>query len=155
MELSNLQSARIHLVFKKTKDLNKLSQAQKEIRKFFREEEYGLGKNLAGQIAKFSLILKGNFDIVRFEDYFFVRNKKNLSETEYTWGGVVPNEGRKTYILLSKIQANWLFHFSITFNSNNCVKDTILYSPIQFIGGNNEIIKINASSKQTKNIILN
>ena len=155
LELSNLQSARIHLVFKKTKDLNKLSQAQKEIRKFFREEEYGLGKNLAGQIAKFSLILKGNFDIVRFDDYFFVRNKKNLSETEYTWGGVVPNEGRKTYILLSKIQANWLFHFSITFNSNNYIKDTILYSPIQFIGGNNEIIKINASSKQTKNIILN
>ena len=29
LELSNLQSARIHLVFKKTKDLNKLSQAQK------------------------------------------------------------------------------------------------------------------------------
>ena len=155
LELSNLQSARIHLVYKKTKDLNKLSPAQKEIRKFFREEEYGLGKNLAGQIAKFSLILKGNFDIVRFDDYFFVRNKKNLSETEYTWGGVVPNEGKKTYILLSKIQANWLFHFSITFNSNNYIKDTILYSPIQFVGGNNEIIKINASSKQTKNIILN
>ena len=84
-----------------------------------------------------------------------MRNKKNLSEIEYTWGGVVPNEGKKTRIFLSKIQANWLFHISITFNSNNYIKDTILYCPIQFVGGNNEIIKINASSKQTKNIILN
>ena len=114
-----------------------------------------MGKDLAGQIAKLSLILKGNFDIVSFDNYFLVRNKKNLSEIEYIWGGVVPNEGKKTRIFVSKIQENWFFHISITFNSNNYIKDTILYSPIQFVGGNNEIIKINASTKQTKNIILN
>ena len=55
-----------------------------------------------------------------------MRNKKNLSEIEYTWGGVVPNEGKKTRIFLSKIQANWLFHISITFNSNNYIKHTNL-----------------------------
>ena len=101
------------------------------------------------------MILKGNFDIIDFKNYFLLRNKKNLNEIEYTWGGVVPNEGKKTNIIFSKIKANWLFNISINFNSNNSIKKTILYSPILFIGGNNEIIRINTSSKQTKNIKLN
>ena len=152
LDLHNLQSARIHLVYKKSIDLNKLSLAQKEIRKFFRDEEYGIDKLLAGEIAKFSLIIKDNFDIISFDNYFLVRNKKNLNDIEYTWGGVVPNEGKKTFIFLSKVQANWLFHVSKNFESNNTIKNAIIYAPILFVGGNNEIIKINVSSNQTKSI---
>ena len=58
-------------------------------------------------------------------------------------------------IVFSKIKANWLFHNSINFNFNNSIKKVILDFPISFIGGNNEIIRINTSSKQTKNIKLN
>ena len=101
------------------------------------------------------MILKGSFDIIDFNNYFLVRNKKNLNEIEYTWGGVVPNEGKRTIIRFSKIKANWLFNFSINFNSNDSIKKVILYAPIHFIGGNNEIIRISTSSKQTKNIMLN
>ena len=54
-----------------------------------------MDKSLAGQKAKFSLIFKGNFDVISFDNYFLVRNKKNLNEIEYTWGGVVPNEGKQ------------------------------------------------------------
>ena len=104
--LDDLQSPRIHLIYKKSKDLTKLSLAQKEYRKYVRKEKYGLNKSLAGQKAKFSLILKGNFDVISFDNYFLVRNKKNLNEIEYRWGGVVPNEGKQTYIRLSKTQAN-------------------------------------------------
>jgi len=158
LKLYNLQTAKIHLIYKKSKDLNQLSLAQKEQRKFYRVEKYGLSKYIAGQIAKISLILKCNFDIIDFTNYFLVRNKKNLNEIEYIWGGVVPNEGKNTDIFFSKIKANWLFHNSINYNfnnSNNSSKYLILYSPIRFIGGNNKIIRINASSKQTKNIKLN
>ena len=101
------------------------------------------------------MILKGSFDIIDFKNYFLVRNKKNLNEIEYTWGGVVPNEGKKTIIIFSKIKANWLFHISTNFKSNKPIKKVILYVPIIFIGGNNEIIRINTSSKQTKNIMIN
>ena len=155
IELYNLQTAKIHIVYKKSKDLNKLSLNQKKHRQFYRKEKYGFSKEIAGQIAKISLILKGNFDIIDFTNYFLVRNKKNLNEIEYTWGGVVPNEGKETKIIFSKIKANWLFHQSINFSFNNSIEDVILYTPILFIGGNNEIIRINTSSKQTKNIMLN
>ena len=70
-------------------------------------------------------------------------------------GGVVPNEGKQTYIRLSKTQANWSFRITGTIRSNNYIKNTILYCPMEFIGGNNEIIKINVKSNQTKNIRLN
>ena len=115
-----------------------------------------MDKCLAGQKAKFSLILKGNFDVICFDNYYFlVRNKKNLNKIEYRWGGVVPNEGKKTNIMFSKTQANWSFRITGAIKSNNNIKNTILYCPVQFIGGNNEIIKINVKSNQTKNIILN
>ena len=56
-------------------------------------------------------------------------------------GWVVPNEGKQTYIWLSKTQANWSFHTTGKIKSTNNIKNTILYCPIKFIGGNNEIIK--------------
>ena len=93
-----------------------------------KESEYIFNNNYIGQIAKLSLILKGNFDIICFDNYFLARNKKNLTEIEYTWSGVVPNEGKNTLIFLSKIQAKWLFHVSINLDSNNTIIYKILYS---------------------------
>ena len=43
---------------------------------------------------------------------------------------------------------------SINIKSNQNIKDTDLFVPISFIGGNNEIIDIQVSSPQTNNIIV-
>ena len=53
LKLCNLQTSRIHIIYKKSIDLNNLSLAQKECRKFYRKEKYGLDSHLAGQIAKY------------------------------------------------------------------------------------------------------
>jgi len=113
------------------------TQNELEERNIYRYESYGLNKSLAGQKAKFSLILKGNFDIVNFDEYFFIRNNKNTKEVEYIWGGRVPYEGRKTQVMLSKKEALWSFNFSLKIQANQRIKDTMLYVPIEFIGGNN------------------
>ena len=57
--------------------------------KIYREEYFGLDSSLAGLTAKFSLILKGNYDIVNFKPFFLIRNTNNLNDVEYMWGCVV------------------------------------------------------------------
>ena len=154
LNLYNLQTATIYIRYKESKDLNKYTIEEIEERKIYRNEYYGLEKSLAGQNAKFSLILKGSFDIVNFKDYFLIKNKNNLNEKEYFWGGRVPYGGKRTLITLSKDKANWSFYSNFHFHSNRNIRRTSLYMPIEFVGGNNEIININASSPQTSNIIL-
>ena len=56
--------------------------------------------------------------------------------------------------MFSKNVANWYFKISIKFHSEQIIKDTTLYDPIHFVGGNNEIINIRASCPQTKDIVL-
>ena len=50
--------------------------------KIYRSDFYGLNPTLAGRTAKFSLILKGNYDIVNFEPYFLIRNTNNKNDIE-------------------------------------------------------------------------
>ena len=88
VNLHNLESVKIHLIYKVTKNLDFLSTGQIEQRKIYRTDTYGLSLGLAGQKAKCSLILKGNFDIVNFKDYFLIRNTNNLNDVEYMWGGI-------------------------------------------------------------------
>ena len=154
IKLYNLETAKVHIIYKEFKDLSKYSQGKIEERKLYRNEYYGLDKSLAGQMAKFCLILKGSFDIVNFKDYFLVRNEKNKNEIEYVWGGRVPYEGKKTLIRFSKSEAVWSFKYTLNFHSNQNIKNTTLKIPIEFIGGNNEILNIKTSSPQTSNIIL-
>ena len=56
--------------------------------------------------------------------------------------------------MFSKNVANWYFKISIKIHSEQIIKDTTLYDPIHFVGGNNEIINITASCPQTKDIVL-
>ena len=154
INLKCFESVKIHIVYKSIKDLSTLSKGEKDERNIYRYERYGLDKSLAGQMAKFSLILKGSFDIVNFEEYFFVRNKNNLQETEYVWGGCVPYQGRTTLIMFSKKEANWTYRYSTKFHSNSNLKNTKYFLPIEFIGGNNEIIRITPHSPQSTNLII-
>ena len=154
VKLYNMQSAKIHIIYKEIKDLKKLSRGEIEERKICRREYYGLDRALSGQMAKFCLIIKGTFDIVNFSEYFLIRNKKNLNEIEYVWGGRVPYGGLKTLIHFSKKIALWSFKFCSRFHSNQNIRNTTLKIPIEFIGGNNEILNIKTSSPQTSKIIL-
>ena len=154
INLRNFQLIKIHFTYKSTKDLSKLSKGEIEERNIHRRDYYGISKQLAGQTAKFSLILKGSFDIVNFDDYFLIRNTNNKNEIEYMWGGRVPYEGKRTLIMFSKKEAIWSFYYSSKFHSNNLIKNTKYFVPIEFIGGNNEIININPNSPQSNNIII-
>ena len=155
IELKNFETIKIHIIFKSTKNLGILSNGELEERSIYRTDYYGLDKSLSGQMAKFSLILKGSFDIVNFSNYFLIRNKNNSNEIEYMWGGRVPYGGKMTEIMFSKKKATWSFCFSSKiYTNNNFIKDTKYYLPIEFIGGNNDIININPQSPQSTNLIL-
>ena len=154
INLYNLDSIKIHIIYKATKDLSRLSDGEKEERNIYRSEYYGIDKFVAGQMAKFSLILKGSFDIVNFEDYFLVRNFNNKNEVEYMWGGRVPYQGKRTCITFSKKEAKWSFYYISKFHCDNFINNTRYYVPIEFIGGNNEIISINPTSSQSTNIVI-
>ena len=154
INLKNFESKKIHIKYKVKKNLSFLSQGQLEQRNIYRTETYGLEGNLEGQMAKFSLILKGSFDIVNFEDYFLMRNKNNTDEVEYMWGGRVPYGGKMTKIMFSKKEATWSFNLSVDITSFYQLRNTKYCLPIEFVGGNNEIININPTSPQSSNIII-
>ena len=154
IKLLNCDSAKIHIIYKEMKDLKKLRKEEIELRKVIRNVSYGLDKILTGQKAKFIIILKGSFDIVNFENYFLIKNENNLNETEYFWAGLVPDGGIRTNVMLSKREAFWSFHITSKLFSNNNIRNTTLRVPIEFIGGNNDILNITQSSPQTSNIIL-
>ena len=86
VKLYNLQSIKIHLKYKKSNDKNKMTEGEKRASKFIKNNYYGLSKNLAGQKAKFILIIKCNFEIISFDDEFFIKTNEKV----YTWGGRVP-----------------------------------------------------------------
>lgn len=100
------------------------------------------------------MILKGSFDIVNFDKYFLIRNENNLNEVEYIWGGIVPKGGLKTNILLSPKEAIWSFNISTKVSSEDNIRNTIFNIPVEFIGGNNEVINAIPSSRQTSKIAL-
>ena len=156
INLPNLQMKKIHIVYKIFYDSSNLPSERKERgNQLYKIRKYGLDNFfLIGQKAKYSLKLKGTFEIVDFKKYFLKRNENNLNEKEYFWEGVVPYEGKTTTIIFSKSIANWSFYQSNIISSNNKIKNAEIKFPILFLGGNNEIINIDAKSSETHNIIL-
>ena len=153
--LKNLQTAKIYLKYKETPKFSRMTNSEKLKYPFFRQEYYGLSQALSGQMAKFSLILKGSFEIISFKDTFFMRNEQNKREKEYVWGGKVPPDGKRTLVKLSKNEATWRFNCNTQIISRRGeLKNTTLKVPLGFVGGNNDIIKMNYSSPQTKNIVI-
>ena len=153
ISLRNLQTAKVHLKYKENKDSESLDPEERENQKLFRQEFYGLNENLAGQMGKYRLILKGTFDIVSFEEEIFMRNESNKREKEYIWGGKIPVGGRRTLVKLSKNEATWSINCSTQVASRRGnLKNTTLSVPMGFVGGNNDIIKLDYSSPQTKDI---
>ena len=153
IHLKNLERAKVHLKYKeKPKDDGNQDNPPNCP---FKQEYYGLSSNLKGQMAKFSLILKGSYDIISFKDEFFIQNLKNKKEKEYVWGGKVPEDGKRTLAKLSKNEAIWKFKTRYQIKSRlGELRDSTLTVPLGYVGGNNEIIKMDYSSPQTKNITI-
>ena len=155
INLKNLQTAKVYLKYKEKPNFNKMTKNERLKHAFFRQEFYGLSQSLAGQMGKYRLILKGSFEIISFKDNFFMHNEQNTREKEYVWGGKVPYEGKRTLVKLSKNEAIWKFNCNTQIISQRGeLRNTTLKVPLGFVGGNNDIIKMNYSSPQTKNIVV-
>ena len=151
--LKNNESNRIHVKYKKSPSKSKMTEGEKRERKFVRNEYYGISKNIAGQRAKFVLRIKCDFEIISFDEEFFVKT----GNKEYTWGGTVPPEGKKTLVKMSKSKGKYEFIYSQQIRSltKDPIKSTKMTVPVSFVGGNNEIIKIDSSSDETDKITFN
>ena len=126
---------------------------EKLIYSLYRKEYYGLMSSLSGQIGKYSLILKGSLSIVSFKDDLFILNENNKKEKEYVWGGRIPPEGKETLVTLSKTEATWKFYSKYELISRyGTINHTTLTLPLRYLGGNNDIIKLDYSSPQTNDI---
>jgi len=152
IKLSNSQTSKIHIMYEESKDLSSVTKGGDEERKIYREGKYGLQSTLNGQNAKYSLIVKGSFDIVNFSEYFLIKNEKNFKNTEYFWEGIVPINGKLTKIIFSKNEAKWSFNVHTKIHVQDGFNTVTLAKSFNFIGGNNEIDNISCSSPQTNNI---
>ena len=152
IHLKNMESNKIHLKYKESPSKAKLTEGERKERKFVKNHYYGLSKNNAGENAKFTLKIKCDFEVISFEDEFFIKT----NEKEYTWGGKVPPEGKRTYVKMSKSKGKFNFLCSevIESRNNNNIKNTKMTVPVSFVGGNNELIKIESKSDQTTNVKL-
>ena len=84
-----------------------------------------------------------------------MRNGHNKKEKEYVWGGKFPAGGKRTLVKLSKNEAVWSVNCNTQIMSRRgSLRNTVLSVPMGFVGGNNDIIKMDYSSPQTTNILV-
>ena len=154
INLKNLETAKIHIKYKHIK--NNKDSSGKTILNY--NECYGItskvNKNCVG---KYIIILKGNFDIMDFEDEFFIKNEKNKNESEYIWGGRIPSGGKQTRIYFTRKKTKWNAKIYLKFYQKNgkIINSFGYYINTLFIGGNNNIIDLKISIPQTNKISLN
>ena len=150
INLKNLETAKIHIKYKHLK--NKYSSGKDNLNF---DECYGITpKTNKNCIGKFILILKGNFDIMDFEGEPFIKNEKNKNESEYIWGGKIPPGGKQTTIRFTRKKAKWKAKIYLKYYHKNgkIINSFGYYLNPLFLGGNNNIIELEISSPQTKEI---
>ena len=152
IHLENLESNKVHIKYKESPAKSKMTEGERKERKFVKNNYYGVTKNIAGENAKFTLSIKCDLEVISFEQEIFLKTK----EKEYVWGGKVPPEGKRTLVKMSKTKGTFDFLCSEVIKSRNSnpIKSTKMNVPVSFVGGNNEIIKIDCRSEQTENVIL-
>jgi len=152
INLKNLETAKIHIKYKHLKKKVYTNQTKLDY-----DEYYGIRSKVNNNcVGKYILILKGSFDILDFEDEFFIKNEKNKNESEYIWGGKIPPEGKITGIKFTRKKAKWNAKIYLkAYQKNAKIIDSFRYIlNTIFIGGNNNLIDLKISSPQTKNISL-
>ena len=150
VKLQNLETSKIHLIYKQSPIIEKMSEDEIALRKIYRSKYYGISGRLVGQKAKYILKNESNFEIINFDEEFFVK----MGENEYQWGGVVPEGGKETVVRLSKKEGKIFFTEKHVFKSinNSYITNTTTQIPLCYMGGNNQIIKFNYYSEQTERI---
>ena len=105
---------------------------------------------MQNQTAEFKLKNESDFEIISFDDYFLKKTK----EKEYAWRGEVPKEGKRTVVRMSIPKGNFMFEIKeiIENTENKPIQKEKLIVPFYFEGGNNKIVKMVYSSKETKEI---
>ena len=153
INLGNGESNRIYLKYKESPKLDSLTEGEIKERNYFRINFYGIKNYIKNKVAKYTLYNKSDFEIISFEDEFLVKSNDN----EYTWGGTVPDKGKRTMIIMSKKEGK--YNFEIIESIENIDKKPIekekLFVPFYFEGGNNKITLCEYSSKEADDIIKN
>ena len=151
INLRNLESNKIHIKYKEIPQY--VTKEQKSLWKLCHTKCYGLSKRLTGEKAKYILKNESNFEIINFDDEFFIKTNDN----EYQWGGTVQEEGKNTLVRLSKKKGKVNFYEKhiIKSKDNSPIKDTTVKIPFGYVGGNNQIIGFKYNSNQTEEINLN
>ena len=152
IKLKNLEKNKIHIKYKESPKYEKMTEEEKNFRKLYRSKYYGLSERLVGENAKYILKNESNFEIINFENEFFIKTNDN----EYQWGGKVPEGGKKTAVRFSKKEASINFSEKHIIRSidNSLIKNTTTEIPFCYMGGNNQIIQFKYESPQTQQIIL-
>ena len=146
--LKNLESKKIHIIYKELPLYNQKNVNQKELRNIFRKKFYGLSHTLVGLNAKYILINSSSFEIINFGDEFFIKNE--MSENiEYQWQGKIPENGKKTLVRLSLKEGHFSFHEKYTLKSinNSFINNSSIKITKGYKSGNNKIIKYGYKSK--------
>ena len=151
IHLKNLESNQVYLKYKESPQ--NLTEEEKKERKLYRSDIYGLSKNLKGQKAIFTLIIKCDYEIINFGKGFFTK----IKEDEYKWGGEVPPEGKKITVQMSRKTAKYKFNVIERIETINKtpLQDTTLEVSSYFNGGNIEIKNLKYYSEQTNQIQYN
>ena len=128
------ESKKIHLKYKQS---IKLTDHIKKQRKIYRNDIYGISKNLFGRYAIFHLIIKNNFEVINFDEEYFLKVK----ESEYKLEGIIPKEGKKTRVYLSKKEAKYSFSSKERIETKDkFIFHTTLIMDHYFEGGGNQNI---------------
>ena len=153
IHLKKFESNNIHIIYQESPSYDKMTPNQKEIRSIYRRKSYGISHRLVGQKAKYILINSSNFEIINFEDEFFIKN----GTFQYEWGGKVPENGKETIVRLSKKEAHISFieKYVIKTLDNSFIKNSSIKITYCYNGGNNTLIKSSSYSMQTEKIKLN
>ena len=153
IKLKNLESKKIHIIYKEYPE--KMTEGQKEMRNIYRRKYYGLSERLVGQNAKYILVNVSSFEIINFEEEFFIKNILS-GNVEYQWQGKIPENGKKTVVRLSKKEAHINFHekYTLKAKDDNVINNSSIKITTGYKYGNNSIIKYSYKSKQNANIKL-
>ena len=154
INLKNLESKKINIIYKESPKIEKLTEGQKELRNIYRRKYYGLPERLVGQNGKYILVNISSFEIINFEDEFFIKIDKS-GQVEYQWGGIIPENGKKTIVRLSRREAHIKFHEKYTLkaiDNNTFINNSSIKITTGYKYGNNSIIEYSYKSKQNPNI---